>query len=118
MDVMASMHIDKICTHNEVKVLPLAKKYAFALSFWLFMNVEDPDCAIRIHHSFKLIMDGFFSVPLDIPGTAFNRAIKARDIVHKELLAVINKRKMELAQKGKSVATDLLSRMLLEANER
>ena len=119
MDVMAGMHIDKFCTpHKEVKVLPLAKKYAFALSCRLFMNVDDPDCAARIHHPFQIIMAGFFSVPLDIPGTAFNRAIKARDIVHKELLAVINKRKMELAQKGKSAATDLLSRMLLEANER
>ena len=82
------------------------------------MNVDDPDCAARIRHPFELIMAGLFSVPLDIPGAAFNRAIKAGDIVHKELLAVINKRKMELAQKGKSATTDLLSRMLLEANER
>ena len=52
------------------------------------MNVDDPDCAARIRHPFELIMAGLFSVRLDIPGAAFNRAIKAGDIVHKELLAV------------------------------
>ena len=103
--------------YREVKVLPLAKKYAFALSCRLFMKVDDPQCAARISHPFELIMAGFLSVPLDIPGTAFNRAIKARNIVHKGLLAIINKRKMELAQKGNSAARDFLSHMLLEANK-
>ena len=118
MDLMAGMHIDMDwAPYREVKVLPLAKKYAFALSCRLFMKVDDPQSAARISHPFELIMAGFLSVPLDIPGTAFNRAIKARNIVHKELLAIINKRKMELAQKGNSAARDFLFHMLLEANK-
>nr|CAN63680.1 hypothetical protein VITISV_036273 [Vitis vinifera] len=118
MDLMAGMHIDMDwAPYREVKVFPLVKKYAFALSCRLFMKVDDPQCVARISHPFELIMAGFLSVPLDIPGTAFNRAIKARNIVHKELLAIINKRKMELGQKGNSAARDFLSHMLLEANK-
>ena len=114
MDMMARKHMDMYWAPNqEVKVYPLSKKYTFALSCRLFMNIEDPEPVSRISHGFDHILAGFVSLPIDIPGTAFNRAIKARGILHKQIMEIIKKRKKELEEKRDLAAQDLLSRLLL-----
>lgn len=119
MDMMARKHIDMDWAPNkEVKVYHLSKKYTFALSCRLFMNIEDPECVARISDGFDSIMAGFISLPIDIPGTKFNRAIKARNIIHKELVEIIRRRKKELTEKSDLLADqDLLSHMLLVSDE-
>lgn len=52
------------------------------------MNIKDPEHVARVSHPFNL-MAGLLSMPIDIPGTAFNRAIKAANIIHGELAAII-----------------------------
>ncbi|RVW62893.1 Beta-amyrin 28-oxidase [Vitis vinifera] len=118
MDSMASEHIELNWSSNrEVLVFPLARKYSFALAFRLFMSIDDPEYVEMISHPFQILNEGFLSVPIDIPGTTFNRALKASKFIHNELLAIIRKRKMELEQKGDSAARDLLSHMLLASDE-
>ncbi|KAL6316283.1 hypothetical protein AAG906_017914 [Vitis piasezkii] len=118
MDSMASEHIELNWSPNrEVLVFPLARKYSFALAFRLFMSIDDPEYVEMISHPFQILNEGFLSVPIDIPGTTFNRALKASKFIHNELLAIIRKRKMELEQKGDSATRDLLSHMLLASDE-
>ena len=95
-------HIDMYWTSNinkEVKVYPLSEKHTFALSCQLFMNIEDPETVARISHGFDQILAGFISLPIDFPGTTFNRAIKANNILHRELVEIIKKRKKELEER-------------------
>ena len=119
MDMMARKHIDMHWnSHKEVKVYPLSKKYTFALSCRLFLNIEDPKSVAKISDGFDRIMAGFFSLPVDIPGTTFNHAIKARINLHKEIGEIIRKRKKELREKRDSeLVHDLLSEMLLTSDE-
>ena len=121
MDMMAGKHIDMYWTSNinkEVKVYPLSKKYTFALSCRLFMNIEDPEFVDKIFDGFDRIAVGFISLPIDIPGTTFNRSIKARDNVQKEIAEIVRTRKKELTEKGDSAGDhDLLSQMLIKSNE-
>ena len=117
MDMMARKHVDMYWnSKEEVKVYPLSKKYTFDLSCRLFMNIEDPQSVTKISDGFDRIMAGFISLPINIPGTAFNHAIKARNNLHKEIGEIIRKRKEELTESSRdsdSPALDLLSRMLL-----
>ena len=117
MDSMAGDHIEIYWSpHGEVKVFPMAKKYSFALALQLFMSIADPRYVEMIYHPFKILTQGLLSVPIDIPGTAFNRALKASKFIHGEFLKIIRKRKMELEEK-ESAPRDLLSHMLSALDE-
>lgn len=122
MDMMAKKQIEMDWTENrelKVKVYPLSRKYTFALSCRLFMNLEDPESVSRMSDGFDRILAGFVSLPVDIPGTTFNNALKARSILHGEISEIIRKRKKEWEEKRDLYlgARDLLSRLLLVSDE-
>ncbi|CAK9182295.1 unnamed protein product, partial [Ilex paraguariensis] len=118
MDAMAREHVEtEWAPCEEVKVFPLSKKYTFALACKLFMSVEDPDHVKRLADPFTLVTSGMFSVPIDLPGTAYNRAIKGGKMVREELLKIIRARRNELMESKETSDRDLLSRMLLITDE-
>ena len=119
MDLMAKEHLEADWSaFGEVKVLPLSMKYTFALACRLFMSIRDPNHVIRFADPFDLITNGITSLPINIPGTAYNRAVKAGKVIHQELLAVIKEKKKELLEnKARTVAGDLLTNMLLASDE-
>ncbi|KAH7847150.1 hypothetical protein Vadar_022544 [Vaccinium darrowii] len=100
-----------------VVVSPLTKHYTFSLACRLFMGLEDPNVIAKLEKPFDVVLKGLFSIPIDLPGTAFNRAIKASTIVRKELLVIIKQRKIDLDEGRASPTQDLLSRMLLTSDE-
>ncbi|KAI8002092.1 Beta-amyrin 28-monooxygenase [Camellia lanceoleosa] len=77
-----------------VVVYPLTKRYTFWIACRLFLSIEDPK-------------EGLMSVPVDLPGTPFHRSIKA----------IIKQRKIDLAEGKASPMQDILSHMLLTADE-
>uniref|UniRef100_A0A175YFK8 Uncharacterized protein n=1 Tax=Daucus carota subsp. sativus TaxID=79200 RepID=A0A175YFK8_DAUCS len=77
MDSMAREHVDSEWAGNEVvKVFPMSKKYTFDLACRLFMSIVDAEHVTRLARHFTLVTSGMFSVPIDLPGTAYNGAIK------------------------------------------
>ncbi|XAR62658.1 hypothetical protein NMG60_11017504, partial [Bertholletia excelsa] len=119
MDSMARKHIELEWTPNqEIKVFPSLKKYTFDLACRLFMSIEDPESIQKLFHPFHLVTSGLFSVPINLPGTAFSRAIKGGKMIREELLAVIRKRDRELSANGDLGAKDLLSRMMMAVDHR
>ncbi|KAK3030033.1 hypothetical protein RJ639_038132 [Escallonia herrerae] len=118
MDSMARDHLEADWSpHEEVKVFPMLKKYTFALACKLFMSVDDPEHVARLAKHFTLVTSGMFSVPIDLPGTAYNRAIKGGKLVRDELLKIIRDRKKEMIENKETAGRDLLSRMLLVTDE-
>ncbi|KAJ0026432.1 hypothetical protein Pint_07373 [Pistacia integerrima] len=115
MDSMAREHLEKEWfPYNDVKVFPLSKKYTFALACRLFISVTDPDHIAKFAEPFALATAGLMSVPIDLPGTTFNSAVKAGKTIREELTSIILKRKVEIEEKKITVATDLLSSMLID----
>ena len=76
-----------------IQVFPLLKKYTFTLACQLFMNIKDHDEVSRLAYPFSLVSDGFVSIPINLLGPAFSRAMKAGKIIREELLSIIRKRK-------------------------
>lgn len=83
----------------------------------LFLNIKGHDQVSRLAHPFSLVSAGLISIPINLPGTAFSRAIKGGKLIRKELLGIIRKRKMELSENKGSTQVDLLSHMLLRRDE-
>ncbi|CAI9106357.1 OLC1v1005495C1 [Oldenlandia corymbosa var. corymbosa] len=120
MDSLARQHIEQEWAPNkQVKVFPLSKKYTFDLACKLFMNVDDPAHIKRLADPFRLVTNGMFSVPIDLPTTAYNGAIKGGKMVRAELLKIIGHRRKELTKQSETEGghQDLLSRMLLVKDE-
>lgn len=120
MDGMAREHVGSEWDGNEVvKVHPLSKKYTFDLAFRLFINVVDAEHVTRLFKHFTLATTGLFSVPINLPGTAFNKGVKGGKMVREELLKIISKRRKEMMEKNEtsSSSTDFLSRLLLVKDE-
>lgn len=119
MDAMVRDQIDSQWDPNSVvKVLPLAKKYTFELGCRLFLSVVDPDKIMKLSDPFTAMVKGMFSLPLDLPGTAYNRAIKGGRLVREQMMKIMTERRKELVEKGEEMeGGDVLSKMLLVRDE-
>lgn len=99
-----------------VRVLPLIKKYTFDLSCRLFMDVMDPKSVSKFLDPFTVMSKGLLSLPVDLPGTPYNRDIKASKTMLGEMMMIIKERRNEAMEK-KEKGSDLLSKMLALADE-
>ncbi|XP_071912448.1 beta-amyrin 28-monooxygenase-like [Coffea arabica] len=60
---------------------------------------------------------GIFSLPINLPGTSYNRGIKAANSVRQKMLGIINQRKGEVMDKQLVHDEDLLSLFLTKPDE-
>lgn len=118
MDQITQRHFSSGWENKEqVVVFPLTKRFTFWLACRLFISLEDPDQVAKFADPFDLLASGLISIPIDLPGTPFRRAIKASNHIRKELSGIIKQRKIDLAE-GKATPTqDILSHMLLTSDE-
>ncbi|KAK7394428.1 hypothetical protein VNO78_14956 [Psophocarpus tetragonolobus] len=118
MDSIAQRHFALEWDHNTlVTVSPLAKRYTFWVASRLFMNVDDPKQVAKLGEPFNDVALGIISMPIDLPGTAFNRGIKASKFIRGELLRIIKQRKGELANGSATQTQDIMSHMLSYTDE-
>ncbi|PIN10908.1 Cytochrome P450 CYP4/CYP19/CYP26 subfamily [Handroanthus impetiginosus] len=114
MDALAREHLDQFWKPNSVvKVFPLAKRYTFDLVCRLFLSLVDQNEIKRLSDPFSLVVGGIFSLPLDLPGMAYNSAVKGGKMVREELMRIIRERRKEMMEKKEMEGRDLLSKMLL-----
>lgn len=121
MDTIAQRHFAMGWENkDEVVVFPLAKRYTFWLACRLFLSIEDPADADKFGKSFELLSAGIINIPINFPGTPFNKGIKASNFIRKELRAIIKQRRNDLdraSSAGGMETHDILSHMLLATDE-
>ncbi|KAI3701751.1 hypothetical protein L6452_27066 [Arctium lappa] len=114
MDDITGKHFSTSWENHEiVAVYPLIKHFAFVIASRLFISVENPDHIAKFAAPFDRLVSGIFSIPIDFPGTQFNKAIKASKHIRKELIDIIEQRKSDLGEGKASPKQDVLSHMLL-----
>ncbi|CAK7333871.1 unnamed protein product [Dovyalis caffra] len=118
MDEIAQRHLASDWEgKQEVGVFLLAKTYTFWLACRLFLSMEDPEEVQEFAKPFNDLAAGIISIPIDLPGTPFNRGVKASNVVRKELVKIIKQRKIDLAENKASPTQDILSHMLTTADD-
>lgn len=101
---------------NEVMtVYPLAKKHTFTIACKLFIGLDDPAKINEFLKDFITIINGFFGLQINFPGTRLNRAIKASQAMRNEIMSIINERKNNKLQHINE--EDVLSYMILDNND-
>lgn len=81
------------------------------------MSIEDPVHVARFAETINDVVTGLLSIPVNLPGTQFYKAIKAADLTRRQLRQIIKKRKLDLAENKASPTQDILSHMLLAIDE-
>ncbi|CAH9106743.1 unnamed protein product [Cuscuta epithymum] len=118
MDFVTQQHLQAHWHGEEtLKVFHVVKLYTFELACHFFMSVEDPNQINKLSALFNIFLKGVISLPLDVPGTRFYRAIRATNLIREELLAIVKKRRETMRQNGTSTANDLLSHLLLTPDD-
>ncbi|KAF4365594.1 hypothetical protein F8388_007427 [Cannabis sativa] len=113
MDNIAQRHFATDWDNNkEILTFPLAKRYTFWLAARVFVSLDDPNEIKKFEEPFQLLASGIISMPIDLPGTPFHRAIKASKYIRKELVKIIKQRKVDLVEGKASRSQDILSHML------
>ncbi|KAI3849479.1 hypothetical protein MKX03_033771 [Papaver bracteatum] len=101
-------------------VYPLVKKQSFSIACFLLSSINyqhEPD---RIHKLYKLFCDvhkGILSLPINFPGTQFNRAIKSNRLIREEIEKVFRQRKIDIQSHAKAPIQDMLSRLITSSEE-
>ncbi|KAL9249948.1 Beta-amyrin 28-monooxygenase-like protein [Drosera capensis] len=92
-------------------------RYTFFVACQLFMSIDDPKKIKQLEEPFNHFLSGLFSVPIDLPGTQYNRGIKAGSSLRKEIRAAIKQRKHDLAENKGLVVHDILSHLMAATDE-
>ncbi|OWM73383.1 hypothetical protein CDL15_Pgr026482 [Punica granatum] len=102
---------------EEVQVCTSIKRYPFEVPCRLFMSIVEPELISRLLFQFNIFIKGLAGFPLNIPGTQFHRGMRAVNIIKRELRVVLRQRRAELARKVTYPTQDILSYLLVNADE-
>lgn len=89
--------------------MQLCKLLTFEMTCWLFMSIDDPGHVRRLFNLFPKVTAGFLCLPIDFPGTTFNRAVKASKQIRADLAKVIKQRRSDAKQSQPDLVTHLLA---------
>ncbi|XP_057809878.1 LOW QUALITY PROTEIN: taxane 13-alpha-hydroxylase-like [Salvia miltiorrhiza] len=112
MEEEVRMHL-QMHWHGEtsLKVLPLMKTLTFNIICSLLFGVERGAARDTLVVYFQEMIDGMWSVPLNLPFTRFNRSLKASAKVQKMLKHLLSEKRAQLAA-GASSHQDLITCLL------
>nr|QNN89096.1 cytochrome P450 [Azadirachta indica] len=116
-DAVAKEHLLKYWEcKQQVKVQPLAEKFTFTLACRLILNIHDSETVEELEKLFNSMVPGLVSLPINLPGTIYNRAIKASNELRKKFQAMIRQRRIDVQQKNTSDVSkeDIFSFILQE----
>ncbi|KDP33425.1 hypothetical protein JCGZ_06996 [Jatropha curcas] len=72
-----------------VEVHPFAKDLTFVLACRLLLGIDDEEAIAQLQKSFEHFSAGLLSLPIDLPGTNFRRAIKEAKKLREEFEVMI-----------------------------
>ncbi|XP_050216155.1 beta-amyrin 28-monooxygenase-like [Mercurialis annua] len=97
---------------REVEVHPFAKDLTFILACRLLLGIDDEKAISELQKPFGPFSTGLLSLPIDLPGTNFRRAVKAAKQLRGEFEVMIKQWKSDISQ-----SHGMLSQHLVEEGQ-
>eukprot|EP01018_Ginkgo_biloba_P037905 Gb_10758 [translate_table: standard] len=104
--------VDEWNGKDEVKVFPLMKHYTFSLACNLFASVDDEDGKAKLSHHFMVLLKGVLQIPIDFPGTRYNKAKHSASAIRRELQRIIDHRRIALANGSHDTSSATLTLLI------
>ncbi|XP_042948926.1 cytochrome P450 716B1-like isoform X1 [Carya illinoinensis] len=102
---------------QQVKVLPLAKTLTFYIICSILFELERGGRREAFVACFQEMIEGMWSVPINLPFTCYNCSLRASARVQNMLKDVIREKRVELERKAASPRQDLITCLLSIRNE-
>ncbi|KAL6208268.1 hypothetical protein ACLB2K_019219 [Fragaria x ananassa] len=116
MDSMVLDHLKKQWDGKQVvEAHRLTQQLVLSLSAKFFMGLEDHSRIEKLAELMDTMMLALHTIPVNIPGTTFYKAMKASQAVRETIMSFIKEKKEIMASTGKKVQ-DLLSYMISTAD--
>ncbi|KAK3014493.1 hypothetical protein RJ639_009396, partial [Escallonia herrerae] len=97
---------------QKVTVLPLMKRLTFDIICSLLFGLERGARRDDFVKYFQEMIDGMWSVPVNLPLTRYNRSLRASAVVGEMVIDLIHEKRVEFEQKGASSHQDLITCLL------
>ncbi|PHU13034.1 hypothetical protein BC332_19964 [Capsicum chinense] len=95
-----------------IKVLPLMKRLTFNIICSLLFGLDRGSRRDQMVQYFQQMIDGIWSIPINLPFTRFNRSLKASKEVQKMLKQLISEKRYEFENNLASSRQDLITCLL------
>ncbi|KAK3021178.1 hypothetical protein RJ639_045556 [Escallonia herrerae] len=117
MDTVMKQQLHTEWNRKKITVVPTVTKFTLTLSCRFFLGIEDPKMVEEIDVSIKDIDPGIMSIPINFPGTYFNRAIKASKVMRDKIKLFVRQAKNDLQEGSASESKSFMMHMLRTADE-
>ena len=108
---------DHLEGESKVALFPLMKKLMFTIACEVLVGRRDREDQDKLHRPFDTMVEGLFQLPINIPGTAYSKAIAASDAIRKHLQVWIDERRRDMAAGLVTGHEDILSGFLAYKDE-
>nr|UMX47346.1 cytochrome P450 [Aralia elata] len=112
MDTVCKKHLDTHWVGSQVQVCPLVRKYTFTLACNLFLSLKDPENLEKLNKIFDDVACGIVSIPINLPGMSFYKAIKASQEIRGVIEGMVKQRKIDIAENEATPTQDVMSHMI------
>ncbi|XP_062080611.1 cytochrome P450 716B1-like [Humulus lupulus] len=102
---------------QQITVLPLMKTLTFNIISSLLFGIQQGSQRDKLVDLFRQMMDGMWSVPLNLPLTRYSRSLRASKMAQNMLRQLICEKRVELEQKDASPDQDLITCLLSIRND-
>ncbi|KAH0977457.1 hypothetical protein GBA52_027176, partial [Prunus armeniaca] len=124
MDTFTKKHLDMYWEDGKdddqvIKAHPLAKRYAVTMACRLMLDTEDQQVFNKLENLTKDLSSGFTSLPIDLPGTQFNRAIRGSRQLREEIKNIVTQRRIHLSTRKVDDdvdGLDILSSLIMDTS--
>ncbi|KAK2998657.1 hypothetical protein RJ639_023053 [Escallonia herrerae] len=117
MDTVMKQQLHTEWNREKITVVPTVTKFTLTLSCRFFLGIEDPKMVEEIDVWIKEIDPGIMSIPINFPGTYFNRAIKASKVMRDKIKLFVRQAKNDLQEGSASESKSFMMHMLRTADE-
>ncbi|KAI4306084.1 hypothetical protein L6164_029393 [Bauhinia variegata] len=102
---------------QQVKVLPLMKTLTFNIICSVLFGLERGKERDQFLTCFQEMIEGMWSVPINLPFTRYNRSLRASARIQSMLKDLLQKKRMELEKNAASPRQNLMTSLLGKLNE-
>ncbi|KAI5074977.1 hypothetical protein GOP47_0010938 [Adiantum capillus-veneris] len=115
---MTQKHVEAWWKDGErISVVKSVRNYAFHVAFSLLLGIEEEPALSEMERQFRSLAEGLAGLPINLPGSRFRKAIRARDQLRRQIDSAIRQRQNSAAAVDGEVSEELLSQLILARDE-
>lgn len=116
-DKVRTLILEESRERDTIKAVVFMKKLTFNVACDILFGIKDEFTKERLFDDFSLSFNAIWSLPLNLPGTAFRKGLQARSRIVDRILPILRKRKEGISAGTMDPRSDVISCLLALRDE-